>query len=54
MLLDDLVSGAVKPNKDQFMDLEVKSLRDMRDLLSKIGLKEALQFVNDNPHPRLW
>lgn len=54
VLLDDVISGAVAPNKDQIMDLEVKSLRDTRDLLSKVGLKEAVQFVNDNPHPRLW
>lgn len=31
-----------------------QSLRDTRDLLEKIGLQDAQQFVEDNPHPRLW
>ncbi|CAB4060083.1 WDR35 [Lepeophtheirus salmonis] len=42
------------PNLDFILDLEVKSLRDTRDLLEKVGLKDALAFIEDNPHPRLW
>lgn len=34
--------------------MEVKSLRDTRELVSKVGIKEARQFIVDNPHPRLW
>lgn len=34
--------------------LNLQSLRDTRDLLEKIGLQDAQQFVEDNPHPRLW
>ena len=32
----------------------IQSLRDTRDLLHKVGLQDAQQFVEDNPHPRLW
>lgn len=39
---------------DLVLDLEVKSLRDTRDLLEKVGLKDALAFIEENPHPRLW
>lgn len=43
-----------KPNKDHFIKLEVKSLRDTRQLLEKVGITEAAHFIEDNPHPRLW
>ena len=42
------------PNDELVLDLEVKSLRDTRDLLEKVGLKDALGFIEENPHPRLW
>ena len=31
-----------------------QSLRDARDLLDKVGIPDAYQFIEDNPHPRLW
>lgn len=31
-----------------------QSLRDTRDLLEKVGIADAQQFIEDNPHPRLW
>ncbi|CAB3231082.1 unnamed protein product [Arctia plantaginis] len=34
--------------------VEVKSLRDTRQLIEKVGLKEAEKFIKDNPHPQLW
>ena len=32
----------------------LQSLRDSRDLLEKVGIEDAAQFIEDNPHPRLW
>lgn len=29
-------------------------MRDTRDLLDKVGIKDAQTFIEDNPHPRLW
>lgn len=43
-----------KPTKEHIIKLEVKSLRDTRQLLEKVGVNEASQFVEDNRHPRLW
>ncbi|CAG9099335.1 unnamed protein product [Plutella xylostella] len=34
--------------------VDVKSLRDTRQLLEQVGLREAEAFIKDNPHPRLW
>lgn len=56
VLLDELASGnGATPRADQHLvRLECKSLRDTRQLLDKVGVSEAAQFVEDNPHPRLW
>ncbi|XP_046828988.1 WD repeat-containing protein 35 [Vespa crabro] len=54
VLLDDLIERPDEVKNDLIIDLEVKSLRDTRELLAKVGLKEANNFIQDNPHPRLW
>lgn len=53
MLLDDLVDGSSVPdNSEHLLQLRVKSLRDTEELLAHVGLPEAKQFIEDNPHPR--
>lgn len=54
VLLDEVMESPEKPSKDHLIRLEIKSLRDTRQLLEKVGIAEASQFVEDNPHPRLW
>ncbi|XP_043251348.1 WD repeat-containing protein 35 [Colletes gigas] len=54
VLLDDLMQKPEDTKNELIVDLEVKSLRDTRELLDKVGLKEANNFIQDNPHPRLW
>lgn len=39
---------------EYLIKLEVKSLRDTKQLIEKVGLKEAEAFIQDNPHPKLW
>ena len=36
------------------VDYEAKSLRDTRDFLTTVSLKDAVEFVEKNPHKRLW
>jgi WD repeat-containing protein 35 len=33
---------------------EAKSLKDTRNQLTTVSLKEAVEYVEKNPHPRLW
>lgn len=55
VLLDDLIAGSTAPdNKTHLLQLRVKSLRDTEELLAHVGITEAKQFIEDNPHPRLW
>ncbi|XP_050313248.1 WD repeat-containing protein 35 isoform X2 [Anthonomus grandis grandis] len=54
VLLDDVIDNPEKPTNDYLIKLEIKSLRDTRQLLEKVGINEAAQFVEDNRHPRLW
>lgn len=55
VLLDDIVNGTATPNcNEHIFQLRVKSLRDTEELLTHVGITEAKQFIEDNPHPRLW
>ncbi|XP_067631669.1 WD repeat-containing protein 35 isoform X2 [Eurosta solidaginis] len=55
VLLDDIISGDETQNSiNHIIQLRVKSLRDTDDLLQHVGLDDAKQFIEDNPHPRLW
>lgn len=55
VLLDDIVNNAVTPEKtEHLLQLRVKSLRDTEELIAHVGITETKQFIEDNPHPRLW
>lgn len=55
VLLDEIISGTAVPDKNaHLLQLRVKSLRDTEELLAHVGITEAKQFIEDNPHPRLW
>ncbi|CAG0879889.1 unnamed protein product [Darwinula stevensoni] len=54
VLLDEIMLDPDSPSADSIVKRESKSLRDTRDLLEKVGIKEAAHFVEENPHPRLW
>lgn len=54
VLLDEVMKDPEHPSRDNVMDMDVKSLRDTRDLLEKVSIQDACQFIEDNPHPRLW
>lgn len=55
VLLDDIIIGSTTPdNNTHLLQLRVKSLRDTEELLAHVGITEAKQFIEDNPHPRLW
>lgn len=50
-LLDSITD---KCTPQHIVRIEVKSLRDTRQLIEKVGFKEAENFIKDNPHPQLW
>ncbi|XP_054288459.1 WD repeat-containing protein 35-like [Macrosteles quadrilineatus] len=55
VLLDEVIQCKGQPTREQhLLDLEVKSLRDTRQLLDKVGIPETISFIEENPHPRLW
>lgn len=54
VLLDEVLRDPENPNSELLLQLEVKSLRDTRDLLEKVGIKDAMAFIEENPHTRLW
>ncbi|XP_077517801.1 intraflagellar transport protein Oseg4 [Amblyomma americanum] len=54
VLLDEIMQDPENPSQEFVCNMEAKSLRDSRDLLAKVGIEEATQFIEDNSHPRLW
>ncbi|NWT50042.1 WDR35 protein, partial [Erythrocercus mccallii] len=54
VLLDEILKNPEQPNKDYVINFEIRSLRDSRALIEKVGIEESSQFIEDNPHPRLW
>ncbi|XP_066495950.1 WD repeat-containing protein 35 [Tiliqua scincoides] len=54
VLLDEILKNPEHPNKDCIINFEIRSLRDTRALIEEVGIEESSQFVEDNPHPRLW
>ncbi|KAH0520873.1 WD repeat-containing protein 35 [Microtus ochrogaster] len=54
VLLDEILKNPDHPSKDYIMNFEIRSLRDSRALIEKVGIEDASQFIEDNPHPRLW
>ena len=54
VLLDEVMQDPESPNVDHILTLEAKSLRDTRELLEKVSVKDASSFIEENPHPRLW
>eukprot|EP00760_Papus_ankaliazontas_P001905 PhM_4_TR10728/c0_g1_i1/m.13047/K19674/WDR35, IFT121; WD repeat-containing protein 35 len=52
--LDDILLDPEHPQKEFFISFETKSLRDTRELMNNVSLKDAVQFVEDNPHKKLW
>merc|ERR1719375_1012597 len=55
VLIDEVIQNPESPRKEVLLDFETKSLRDTRDILTKLSnLKDAFNYVDQNPHPRLW
>ncbi|XP_058407729.1 WD repeat-containing protein 35 isoform X2 [Diceros bicornis minor] len=54
VLLDEILKDPEHPNKDYIINFEIRSLRDSRALIENVGIEDASQFIEDNPHPRLW
>eukprot|EP00457_Paulinella_chromatophora_P000783 gb/GEZN01000783.1/.p1 GENE.gb/GEZN01000783.1/~~gb/GEZN01000783.1/.p1 ORF type:complete len:1200 (+),score=159.05 gb/GEZN01000783.1/:95-3694(+) len=52
--LDDIMAAPETPDPNLFEVIESKSLRDTRQLLATTPIQEAFNFIEDNPHPRLW
>jgi len=56
VLLDEILKDPeeIKNIDEMFVSYEQKNLRDTREMLTSVNLKEAVEFVEKNPHKRLW
>lgn len=55
-MLDEILKDPedIKNINEMITHYEAKTLKDTRDFLTTVSLKEAAEFVEKNPHPRLW
>ena len=54
VLLDDIMKRPENPELNDIIDFDTKSLRDTRELLDGVNLQDAAQFIEHNPHQKLW
>uniref|UniRef100_A0A915PI34 WD repeat-containing protein 35 n=1 Tax=Setaria digitata TaxID=48799 RepID=A0A915PI34_9BILA len=54
VLLDELMKNPETPHKSFIIDVEIKSLRNVKSLLQKMKIEEATAFIEKNNHPKLW
>lgn len=54
--LDEILKDPedIKSISEMIQTFEAKNLKDTRDFLTTVSLKEAVEFVEKNPHNRLW
>ena len=55
-MLDEMLKDPedIKNINEMVTHFEAKTLKDTRDFLTTVTLKEAVDYVEKNPHPRLW
>jgi WD repeat-containing protein 35 len=49
-----LKTNPVKFLHSFFFSVDNKSLRDTENILKQVGFADAFQYVEDNPHTKLW
>lgn len=52
VMLDEVMKAGSQPVKEQLLQFEMRSLRDTRQLLSSVSTADAMQFIEQNQHPR--
>ncbi|CAI4227348.1 unnamed protein product [Auanema sp. JU1783] len=54
VLVDYFLLEPTKPSKNYVIEIEMKILRDAKGLLERMKIEEASEFIERNPHPKLW
>jgi WD repeat-containing protein 35 len=54
LLVDEIMLDPENPCQSYIINFESKEFRDTRDVLGKLSLEEACQFVETKRHPQLW
>jgi WD repeat-containing protein 35 len=56
VLLDEILKDPeeIKSIDEMFVSYEQKNLRDAREMLTTVTLKDTVDFVEKNSHKRLW
>ncbi|RNF26815.1 WD repeat domain 35 [Trypanosoma conorhini] len=52
--LDEIMQDPERPRKEHVVDFETRELREAREALETMSIKEAYMYVEGHPHPKLW
>ncbi|PWU89489.1 putative intraflagellar transport protein 122B [Trypanosoma cruzi] len=52
--LDDIMHDPERPRKEHVIEFETRELREARQALQNLSMKEAYMYVENHPHPKLW
>ncbi|PAV64134.1 hypothetical protein WR25_05628 isoform C [Diploscapter pachys] len=47
-------TGPERPEKRYVVEIEIKALRNAKNFVERMKYKEAVAYVEKNPHPKLW
>ena len=54
VVLEHVVQSPDKVQKDSVVNNDTARLRELKDKIAQTGASDAYNFVDANPHPRLW
>lgn len=54
VLLDEVFKWPEQVNKFQFVDIEIRVLKQIKDLIHANKIQEAIGLIEKNNHPKLW
>ncbi len=52
--LDEIMKRPEHPELDDLIEFDTKVLTDAKELLNESDLSKATQFIESNPHQKLW
>ena len=54
VFMDDIMNNPDSPESDCVVTYETRALRDTKEIIKSVSIRDANEFVKDNSHPRLW
>ncbi|RHW72332.1 putative intraflagellar transport protein D4 [Trypanosoma brucei equiperdum] len=54
LLLDELKQDPERPRREYVIDHDTRALRDAREVMQTASTRDALRYMDEHSHPKLW